>query len=297
MSRFLQFLLAWGFLIAATSCGKPIADFTFADGKYEAPASVKFENTSKNAELYEWDFGDGSTTSAAAPAHVFSASGNFSVKLKATKGRKSVVVEKRIQVTAPTACLVEIETDLGTMTIQLSNATPQHRDNFLKLAEEGYFDGMLFHRVIDGFMLQGGDPDSKNATPSQALGMGGPGYTVPAEFVDSLVHVKGALCAARQGDQVNPQKRSSGSQFYIVQGKPLTTEELGMMEARKGIRYTKEQRDGYTAQGGTPILDRDYTVFGRVIKGLDVIDKIAATETDPRDRPKTDVKMKVRVIK
>ena len=280
------------------SCGKPIANFTFPDGQYIAPASIKFSNSSQNATQYEWDFGDGSpTTTMTAPGHVYGTSGNYTIKLKATKGKKEMVAEKRIQVTAPAACLVEIETDYGTMTVQLSNATPQHRDNFLKLAEEGYFDGMLFHRVIDGFMLQGGDPDSKTAKPDQALGMGGPGYTVPAEFVDSLVHIKGALCAARQGDQVNPQKRSSGSQFYIVQGKPLSAEELSLIEAKKGIRYTKAQRDAYASVGGTPILDRDYTVFGHVISGMDVVDKIAETETDPRDRPKVDVKMKVRVIK
>ncbi len=297
MVRFFLFLLSLSILVGASSCAKPIADFTFADGSHVAPASVKFENTSRNADVFEWDFGDGGTSLLAAPNHVYSASGNFPVRLKVSKGNKSDVAEKRIQVTAPSACLVEIETEFGTMTVQLSNATPQHRDNFLKLAEEGYFDGMLFHRVIEGFMLQGGDPDSKAAKPDQALGMGGPGYTVPAEFVDSLVHVKGALCAARQGDQTNPQKRSSGSQFYIVQGKPLTGDELELIEARKGIRYSKEQRDAYTSVGGTPFLDRDYTVFGRVIKGLDVIDKIAAAETDPRDRPKTDVKMKVTVIK
>jgi len=298
MVRFFQFSLFSCLAAMLVSCGKPIADFTFSDGAHVAPASVKFENSSQNADRFEWDFGDGSpATEMAAPGHVYGASGNYTVKLKATKGKKTAVTEKRIQVTAPAACLVEIETDYGTMTIQLSNATPQHRDNFLKLAEEGYFDGMLFHRVIEGFMLQGGDPDSKKAKPDQALGMGGPGYTVPAEFVDSMVHVKGALSAARQGDQVNPQKRSSGSQFYIVQGKPLSVEDLSLIEAKKGIRYTKEQRDAYTSVGGTPFLDRDYTVFGQVINGLDVIDKIAALETDPRDRPKVDVKMKVKVIK
>ncbi|MBI5915850.1 MAG: peptidylprolyl isomerase [Bacteroidetes bacterium] len=297
MTRLFRFLAIANLLVLASSCAKPVADFTFSDDKHTAPVAVSFENKSKNAESYEWDFGDGNTSTEAVPSHTYRASGNFAVKLKATKGGKTTVTEKRLMVAAPIECLVEIETDFGTMTVQLSNATPQHRDNFLKLAEEGYFDGILFHRVIEGFMIQGGDPDSKNAKPNQALGMGGPSYTVPAEFVDSLVHLKGALSAARQGDQANPQKRSSGSQFYIVQGKPLTKEELDMMEARKGIRYTKEQRDAYMAQGGTPFLDRDYTVFGHVVKGLDVIDKIAATETDPRDRPKTDVKMKVRVIK
>jgi cyclophilin family peptidyl-prolyl cis-trans isomerase len=297
MHHFSKITIAFCLAAMAFSCAKPIADFSHTEKDLVAPASVKFENLSKNADEYEWDFGDGSKSVLAAPGHVYATSGNYPVRLTVKKGKKTALMQKVLQVTAPAACLVEIETDYGSMTIQLSNATPQHRDNFIKLAEEGYYDGTLFHRVIEGFMLQGGDPDSKKAKPDQALGMGGPTYTVPAEFVDSLVHVKGAICAARQGDNVNPQKRSSGSQFYIVQGKAQTEQELSMIEARKGFRYTKEQRDAYMQQGGTPFLDRDYTVFGRVIKGFEVIEKIAAAETDPRDRPKTDIKMKVRVIK
>jgi cyclophilin family peptidyl-prolyl cis-trans isomerase len=297
MLSFSKISIAFCLAAIAVSCAKPIAEFSHTETGLVAPASVKFENLSKNANIYEWDFGDGSTSVLAAPNHVYGTSGNYPVRLTVKKGNKTALMQKVIQVTAPAACLVEIETDFGTMTIQLSNATPQHRDNFIKLAEEGYYDGMLFHRVIEGFMLQGGDPDSKKAKPGQQLGVGGPSYTIPAEFVDSLVHVRGALSAARQGDQVNPQKRSSGSQFYIVQGKAQTEQELSMIEARKGFRYTKEQRDAYLSQGGTPFLDRDYTVFGHVVKGFEVIDKIAASETDPNDRPKTDVKMKVRVIK
>jgi peptidyl-prolyl cis-trans isomerase B (cyclophilin B) len=297
MNKLKSHLFLLAVIVVFASCGKPLADFSFSEEKWVAPASINFENKSKNAEMYEWDFGDGNTSTEMSPAHTYRASGNYSVKLKATKGNKSTVAEKRIMITAPIECLVEIETDYGTLTIQLSNATPKHRDNFIKLAEEGYYNDLLFHRVIEGFMLQGGDPNSRNAKPGQQLGMGGPGYTVPAEFVDSLVHLKGAVCAARQGDQVNPEKKSSGSQFYIVQGKPLTKEELDMMESRKGIRYTKEQREAYMLHGGTPFLDRDYTVFGKVIRGFEVIDKIAAAETLPGDRPKADIKMKMRVIK
>jgi peptidyl-prolyl cis-trans isomerase B (cyclophilin B) len=183
------------------------------------------------------------------------------------------------------------------MTLKLSDETPQHRDNFIKLAEEGYYDGLIFHRVINGFMIQGGDPNSRNAAPGAQLGSGGPGYQVPAEFVDDLVHVKGAIAAARTGDNVNPQKMSSGSQFYIVHGKPMTEQELTMMESRKGIRYTPAQREAYLTHGGTPFLDRDYTVFGQVIEGLEVIDKIAASATDRGDRPKEDITMKIVVIK
>ncbi|HKK79801.1 MAG TPA: peptidylprolyl isomerase, partial [Phaeodactylibacter sp.] len=206
-------------------------------------------------------------------------------------------VEKSIEVNPPDACLVEIQTEYGNMLVQLYDATPQHQDNFLKLAQDGFYDSLLFHRVINNFMIQGGDPDSKGAKPGKPLGSGGPGYTIPAEFVDSLIHVKGALSAARTGDAVNPERRSSGSQFYIVHGQPQTEQELAMIEARKGIRYTSEQKQAYMEQGGTPFLDQDYTVFGRVIEGLEVIDKIATVPTDQRDRPKEDVRMKVRVIR
>jgi peptidyl-prolyl cis-trans isomerase B (cyclophilin B) len=193
--------------------------------------------------------------------------------------------------------LIELETAYGNMIIQLYDATPKHQENFIKLAEEGFYDGLLFHRVIDGFMVQGGDPKSKNARKGQPLGSGGPGYTVPAEFVDSLVHVKGALAAARMGDNVNPEKASSGSQFYIVHGRKVNEEALNRIESQKGVRYSKRQREIYKEKGGTPFLDREYTVFGQVIEGLDVIDKIAKSQTDNRDRPVENVEMKIRVIK
>lgn len=192
--------------------------------------------------------------------------------------------------------IVEISTDFGTMKFKLYNETPQHRDNFIKLAKEGFYNGTLFHRVIKDFMIQGGDPQSRNAAPDVMLGNGGPGYTIPAEFNSKLIHKKGALAAARLGDQVNPQKASSGSQFYIVQGKPLTAAELNMMAARKKITYTTEQIKTYETEGGTPFLDMDYTVFGEMISGMDVLEKIAAVATNPQNRPLQDVKMTVKVI-
>ncbi len=284
-------------LLFFSTCNKPLADFTHSGEKVEAPAKIKFDNKSQNAESFEWDFGDGNFSNAESPEHEYKSSGNYLVQLRAKKGKKEKVIEKRIVIDAPIDCLVEVETDFGNMTLLLYNSTPQHRDNFIKLVEEGFYDGLIFHRVIEGFMIQGGDPQSKNAKPNQRLGSGGPGYTIPAEFVDSLVHIKGALAAARQGDQVNPEKRSSGSQFYIVQGRPITEKDLGAIGSRKGIRYQKDQREAYTNYGGTPFLDGDYTVFGKVVKGLEVIDKIAATPTQPGDRPTKDVKMKMRVIK
>lgn len=186
---------------------------------------------------------------------------------------------------------VKISTSQGDMVVKLYDETPAHRDNFLKLAEEGFFDGTLFHRVIKGFMIQGGDPDSKNAKPDARLGTGGPGYTLPAEFLENKFHKKGALSAARLGDNRNPKKESSGSQFYVVQGKTYLDEQLDAMQITD-----PERRKVYKEIGGTPHLDGSYTVFGEVIQGLDVIDKIAAVKTRPGDRPMQDVKMTVKVL-
>ncbi|MEZ4896262.1 MAG: peptidylprolyl isomerase [Saprospiraceae bacterium] len=289
----LLLLLALGMF----SCGRPIARFTYHDLTRQAPDTVKFMNQSQRAESYKWDFGDGQESMEAEPTNRYTHSGNYVVRLTAMKGKKKRIMEKRILISPPDKCLVEIETRFGNMLVELYDETPQHRDNFLKLAEEGYFDGMLFHRVIDGFMVQGGDPDSKNAPAGKALGMGGPGYQVPAEFNPKYIHIKGALAAARQGDQVNPEKKSSGSQFYIVQGKPVSESNLQITEARNGVQYTPEQKEEYMTIGGTPFLDQGYTVFGQVIEGLDVIDSIATVKTDSRDRPLEDVAMKIRVIK
>jgi peptidyl-prolyl cis-trans isomerase B (cyclophilin B) len=191
--------------------------------------------------------------------------------------------------------MVQITTDYGTIKIRLYDETPRHRDNFVKLAKEGFYNGTLFHRVIKDFMIQGGDPNSKNAPAGQPLGMGDVGYTIPAEFNPLLIHKKGALCAARTE---NPAKASSGCQFYIVQGKTYTDAELDQMEMRAGIKYTPAQREIYKKTGGTPFLDMNYTVFGEVVEGLEVVDKIASVQTNRQagDRPVKDVKMTVKVI-
>ena len=284
-------------LVLLFACGKPIAKFSYSGETLTAPAKVSFKNDSEKAENYEWDFGDGGSSTEVSPNHQYNASGAYTVTLMAKKGEKVTRSTKVITIDAPEQCLVELVTEFGNMMILLYDATPQHRDNFLKLAEEGFYDDLLFHRVINGFMIQGGDPQSKNAEPNKQLGSGGPGYMVTAEFVDTLIHLKGSLAAARMPDQVNPEKKSSGSQFYIVQGKPISERDLNLIEARKDIRYTKAQRDAYMNLGGTPFLDREYTVFGKVISGMEVIDKIANVATKRGDRPVKDVSMKIRVIK
>lgn len=244
---------------------------------------------------------------------------------------------------------LKIETTAGDIVVKLYNETPQHRDNFIKLAENGTYEGTLFHRVIKDFMIQAGDPDSKNASKGQMLGAGDVGYTIPAEFVyPKYFHKKGALSAARQGDNVNPQKASSGCQFYIVTGKVYSDSALLNMEQQMNqmrfnnlfntlaskhakdiykmrkagdqeglmnlqdtliaqverqlagqpeFRFTAEQVKAYTTVGGTPHLDGEYTVFGEVLEGMDVVDKIQRVKTDRNDRPEEDVKIvKVEVL-
>ncbi|RYZ22900.1 MAG: peptidylprolyl isomerase [Sphingobacteriales bacterium] len=174
---------------------------------------------------------------------------------------------------------IALVTTEGTIVLRLSDATPIHRDNFLKLVKSGYYDSMLFHRVIPTFMIQTGDPNSKSATPVQTLGSGGPGYTVPAEFRPFLFHKRGALAAARMGDDVNPQRASSGSHFYIVHGKSFSDGQLDSIETKrlKGIKLPPAHREVYKKDGGTPQLDQYYTVFGEVVRGMDVVDAIAQT--------------------
>lgn len=191
--------------------------------------------------------------------------------------------------------MVEITTDFGTMKVELYDSTPQHRDNFLKLVKEGFYNDLLFHRVISGFMIQGGDPESRGAAPDRRLGGGGPGYTIPAEI--GAFHFKGALAAARLGGPGNPEKESSGSQFYIVQGRAVNEQTMEVFSKQKGFTYTPEDYERYKKEGGTPMLDGDYTVFGMVVEGLDVIDKIASVQTAPGDRPVEDVKMQIKVIR
>lgn len=249
--------------------------------------------------------------------------------------------------------LVLIETVYGNMKVRLYNETPLHRDNFLKLVNEKFYDSLLFHRVINEFMIQGGDPNSKNAPEGKMLGDGDVGYSIDAEFSPHLFHKKGALAAAREGDQVNPQKKSSGCQFYIVQGRKFTAEEIKKMEERinfpkrkklvfdyiekpenQAIKqeledlqrigdfntindrydeiaktleseyqklelfsYTPEQFETYTSIGGTPHLDQNYTVFGEVIEGLNVIDSIAKVRTDVNNRPLDNIVMKIKRVK
>jgi cyclophilin family peptidyl-prolyl cis-trans isomerase len=243
--------------------------------------------------------------------------------------------------------VVLIKTEFGDIKVVLYNETPKHRDNFLKLAKAGFYDGTIFHRVIKGFMVQGGDPTTKNAQPGQKLGNGGPGYTLDPEFNPNLIHKRGALAAARLGDNINPEKKSSGSQFYIVLGEVIPASQVptyvenenqqlpqkymnklalankdsfmyyqssnnkpafdklvekikqeAMAKAKENpFKFTDLQYKTYTTIGGTPSLDGEYTVFGEVVEGMEVVDKIAEQEKGANDRPVKDIKIEVKVLK
>ncbi len=195
--------------------------------------------------------------------------------------------------------VVLIETSKGKIKVKLYNETPLHRDNFIKLVNEGKYEGLLFHRIIKQFMVQGGDVKSKDAPMDMPLGEGEIGYTIPAEFVyPRYFHKRGALCAARTPDEDNPTKESSGSQFYIVTGKHFTSMELDKKEKEEGITYTPEQRKAYMVEGGAPHLDGEYTVFGEVLKGIKVADKIQFTPTNEDDRPLSNIVIKrMKIVK
>ena len=194
---------------------------------------------------------------------------------------------------------VLMETTKGNIELKLYNSTPQHRDNFIKLVKNGDYDSLLFHRVIQDFMIQGGDPDSKHAAPGVFLGEGDKPYTIPAEFrlEEGIFHRRGVLAAAREGDDVNPDQRSSAMQFYIVWGKVFDDEGLDNIQKRLDdrtggrVKLTPEMREVYKTVGGTPHLDGQYTVFGEVVSGLEVVDEIQQVPTDALDRPLEDVRI------
>ncbi len=194
----------------------------------------------------------------------------------------------------PVGIRIKITTDMGEIIVRLYDKTPMHRDNFVKLVNDHFYDSLLFHRIIAGFMIQGGDPESKHAIPDVMLGRGDIGYTITAEFDSTLYHKKGALAAARTN---NAQKASSGCQFYIVQGKKYSDEELDMITLETGVYFSPARRMTYKMLGGTPKLDMNYTVFGEVENGIEVVDEIAQVQKNGANRPLKDVMMKMEVVK
>lgn len=210
------------------------------------------------------------------------------VKAKPKKPSVAILPAKAVGVR------VKITTSLGEMVVRLYDKTPLHRDNFIKLVNNHFYDSLIFHRIIAGFMIQGGDPESKHAVPDIMLGKGDVGYTIPSEFDSTLYHKKGALAAARTN---NPEKASSGCQFYIVQGRKISEEELDMITLQTGVYFSPARRMTYKMLGGTPNLDMNYTVFGEVESGIEVVDQIAQVQKNGFDRPLKDVLMKMEVVK
>jgi len=190
-----------------------------------------------------------------------------------------------------------VSTTYGNMVVKLYNKTPLHRDNFVKLVKQHFYDSLLFHRVEKDFMIQGGDPDSRHAKRGQRLGEGALNYTLPPEFDTSLFHKKGAVAAAREAGTDNPQKRSNSCQFYIVDGKQFTDGEMDNMEAKLHIKIPENHRKIYRTVGGAPFLDMNYTVFGEVMSGFDVIEKISRVPKDNNDRPLQNIEMKITILK
>jgi cyclophilin family peptidyl-prolyl cis-trans isomerase len=209
--------------------------------------------------------------------------------------KRGMVTKNKTIATVDNSTKIKITTDSGVIIVKLYDSTPLHKANFIKLVEQGFYDSLMFHRIISGFMIQGGDPNSKNAEPGIMLGNGGGDMQrIPAEFRPELIHLKGALAAARDG---NPEKASSACQFYLVQGKKWSDAELDQIEKKINVKYTPAQRNAYKTVGGTAFLDQDYTVFGMIVKGIEVVDKISAAAKNEMDRPNQDIRMKMEVVK
>jgi len=199
--------------------------------------------------------------------------------------------------------LIKISTSKGDITVYLYPETSKHRENFIKLAREGFYDSTTFHRVMNEFMIQGGDPYTKDSLKSDQAGNGGPGYTIEAEILRKFYHKKGSIAAARTPDYMNPDFKSSGSQFYLVQGRPFTNEELDQIEKTiqrtikdHDFKFTQQEREIYKTIGGTPFLDRMYTVFGEIVDGMEVLDSIAGVKTDAGNKPLDEIQMQVSII-
>lgn len=273
-------------------CAHPIANFAIEDGDMGTsaskvlPYSLSYKNLSKNASKYFWKLNGEIISENENLDHTLLESGRYVIELTAVEGGKSASKSTTIRIEPTTTCRVLMQTTAGDMVFELSENTLGHLNNFEELIESNYYKGLLFHRVIDGFMIQGGDNKTRT---------GGRRYDEPAEIPHeiekSTPHYRGALAAARMPDDINPEKKSSGSQFYIVDGKPYTNEQILKVQESKLKDYTPEELNQYVNKGGAAQLDGEYTVFGHMVSGFDVLDAIAASSTDKYDRPTDDIKI------
>jgi len=273
-ARILIYCVSTVFLV---SCSRPVAYFTVSEFR-QLPAELDFSNSSQNAISYRWYIDNQQVSEEEDMTYLFLHSGRYTVRLEATDGKKTDDLSKELVLAPPDDCIVWMETSKGNMAFRLLEATPIHRNNFLAKVESGYYRNKLFHRVIGGFMIQGGR--SQEGIASE---------TIQAEIQANNVHTRGALSAARMPDAMNPQKESSDVEFFIVQGRKMDEEALLNMASEKLLDYTHLQIAAYLQRGGTPQLDMEYTVFGYLIYGDQVIDRIASAKTDINDKPIEDI--------
>ena len=281
MELFRPFLFCLLIATLGVACSRPVAKFVL-EGERTAPARLELKNISENASRSTWLL-DGHEISEDFESYfILEESGRYELELLVQDGTKSDSYKEEIIIDAPSSCIVLIRTTMGDMAFALSELTPMHQKNFLEVVESGFYKDVLFHRVIDGFMIQAGEKEGDSASESTEI---------DNEINSGLVHIKGALAAARMPDKINPEKNSSATQFYIVHGRPVDEESLLNYSSSSLIDYTDEQRTSYIEKGGAPQLDMEYTVFGMMIFGEEVLDAIASVKTDPSDRPLEEVRI------
>lgn len=266
------------------ACAKPVSDFIIVSDNRTAPTNVTLKNTSVGADTYAWIVNKDTISKGTNASHLFLNSGRHSIELLSSKGNKQSKSKKEIILSAPNICMVHMKTNYGPLTLALSEETPLHRDNFIDLVSAGYYNNIRFHRVIDGFMIQAGD----ESTRVNKKRIKHP-ETVEQEINDNLIHHRGALAAARMPDNMNPDRASSGTQFYIVDGISLTEESLLDTSNDRLTEYSKEQIQKYISEGGAPQLDGGYTVFGYLVDGYDTLEKISQVKTVNADFPEDNV--------
>lgn len=280
MSR-IYFYLVTGICVILGGCARPVALFD-VESEHSAASEVRFNNLSKDADNYKWYVNEELRSNDKQFTFWFPESGRYIVQLDASKGSQVDRYTQEIIIDAPELCHYLIKTSYGDMVIALNEETPGHLANFSELVEKGFYKGVNFHRIIQGFMIQAGETRDPRYIKRKEL---------DDEINTSLIHHRGAVAAARMPDEMNPEKKSSGTQFYIVHGRKLTRELLMNYASEKLLDYTEDQIEKYLEVGGTPQLDGEYTVFGYLVSGFDTLDRIASVSTDVQDRPIEDVEI------
>ena len=274
-------------VLVFSQCSKPIASFLLDKQEYLLTDTMRISNNSSSSLSYEWKINDEVISQSKDLSYPVLESGRYKIHLTAKSDSKTSIYQEEVIVQSPKECIVHLVTTHGDLILELDENTPVHLNNFTSLVEAGFYNGLIFHRVIEGFMVQGGD-NKLRASSNDSFEEP---KEIPHEIRPDLIHVRGALAAARMPDEINPEKKSSGSQFYIVDGTKLTFEKLKRIRDEKLFDYTDVQIQAYLKDGGTPQLDGEYTVFGMLISGFETLDKIASTITDKFDKPQKEVRI------